>query len=101
MTLPKRLTIHRTESYRDGGTILVSASDEHGTPHRLLLVQHMRQGCQIGCDELSSQLYLEAGRLYFDDQLIAVRSDEEWAILALLRHSAIRADPAVIAQVRR
>ena len=81
--MPTRLTIRGFSYALDGGTIDFLTSDEVGLRRDIVLVQH---------------LFLEAGptspdwipgRLYFDGQLVPIRSVLESEVLALLRGAEV------------
>ncbi len=76
MAVPSRLTLYNVRFVFDGGTRHLYATDERGAEHRITLVQRMQQ--------ISDPRELP-GRLYFDDDLVAVRSDLESDLLRLLK----------------
>jgi hypothetical protein len=79
MTLPTHLIVSQTAIAMDGGTRAVLATDDDGKEHTIVLVQH-------GFPHRKTATEIP-GRLYFDRELIPMRSDAETEILALL-HSA-------------
>jgi hypothetical protein len=81
--LPQRLTLHNVAFALDGGTTYLSASDEAGRGHTVMLVQHSRPEPSPYFDALP-------GRLYFDGQLVPMRSEWEAGILSLLRSAEVR-----------
>ncbi|HKB40228.1 MAG TPA: hypothetical protein VKD72_27610 [Gemmataceae bacterium] len=84
MATPKQLTLHSSAYCLDGGTVLLTGTDEDGRAHAVMLVQNRFPGgntCGI------------PGRLYFDDELIPLRSDLESEVLALLRAADVRCIP--------
>jgi hypothetical protein len=78
MVLPESLTVHSFWYSPDGGTTVLEASDEAGCEHVVMLVQHVSPEVTPHRDELP-------GRLYFDGELVPMRSDVETRVLALLR----------------
>src|SRR5262245_12112126 len=84
MPLPKRLRVHRSEFYFDGGTVLLPCTDEAEQSHVVMLVQSLfPNGRTFGIP----------GRLYFDDEAVPVRSEVEAQLLALLRVAEVRYIP--------
>lgn len=65
----------------DGGTTSLRAVDEAGATRHLLLAQHARPA------KASSRW--RPGRLYFDDEIIGVRSEDEARLLAILRAATV------------
>jgi len=78
MELPRRLTLHDFDYLLDGGTVVLRGTDEAGRKHVVTLRAHMRASAA------------DAGRLYFDGDLVAIRSAEESAVLQLLRAASLR-----------
>lgn len=77
------LTLFDCSYWADGGTTILYAHDEEGCEHRIMLVQHampdpgdMRTGIP--------------GRLYFDDELVPLRSLREMEVLDLLHTAEVR-----------
>ena len=66
----------------DGGSICLYILDDSGSMHQLELVQHMIPA--------NSTVKRRIGRLYFDDRLIEVRSEEEATLLNFLRTAPAR-----------
>jgi hypothetical protein len=83
MMLPKTLTVHNSAFALDGGTTALQAIDEAGREHGVMLVQH-------AFPEPSPSLGAVPGRLYFDGELVPMRSDLETQLLALLRAAEVR-----------
>lgn len=83
MSLPLRLTIHNYAYFLDGGTTTLYSTDEHGQGHSMTLVQHAFPRARESLDAIP-------GRLYFDGQLVAMRSDLERGLLDLLRSAEVR-----------
>ena len=83
MVLPARLTVHDCDYALDGGTTVLRATDEAGRAHDVMLVQH-------AFPQSSPSLGAIPGRLYFDDELVPMRSDVEAGVLALLRAAGVR-----------
>src|SRR5262245_43550965 len=82
--LPKRLVVSDCAFYLDGGTIVLTCSGELGASHVIMLVQSMfPDGNTCGIP----------GRLYFDDELIPIRSELESQLLSLLRDAELRYVP--------
>jgi hypothetical protein len=81
--LPTILTIYTGAFATDGGTTLLSATDEVGKDHQVLLVQHAfaRQ---------NAPPQAIPGRLYFDGELVAVRSPFEDKLIELLRNANLQ-----------
>jgi hypothetical protein len=88
MTLPKRLTIYNCALTLDGGTISLQATDEAGLGHEVVLVQHAFPRASRSPDAIP-------GRLYFDGDLIPMRSAAEAEVLNLLRAADIRYQSAL------
>jgi hypothetical protein len=82
--LPAQLTIHDCAYRLDGGTISLAASDEAGNEHLIVLIQH--RSTSPSEDEIP-------GRLYFDRQLVPMRSEMELELLGLLRASPCHPSP--------
>jgi hypothetical protein len=80
MKLPETLEITNSCYLLDGGTTALTCVDEDGEKHNVLLAQHAFRDGAIGW---------EPGRLYFDDEIIDVRSAEETRIVSLLENATI------------
>ena len=78
--LPTRLSLEKISYLLDGGTALLSVADEDGSRHTILLAQHTFLE-----DKTSNFL---PGRLYFDQHLLAVRSETEQHLITLLKVAA-------------
>jgi hypothetical protein len=82
MNLPLRLTIYDAEYALDGGSTWLHATDENGAEHHLHLPRNFySDGGSAPCQT--------TGRLYFDDELIPVRSPLEANLLQLLREAQL------------
>lgn len=68
----------------DGGSIFLSIKDNDGVQHKLILVQHC-----IPMDESDPRI---PGRLYLDDQIVQIRSDEEIRLISELKKASISPD---------
>ncbi len=85
MTMPTRLTLQGCFYLLDGGTIILNMVDESGQVRQSILAQHVSpEGSSI--DKIP-------GRLYFDGQLIPMRSRLESELLQLLRSAEIQMAP--------
>lgn len=82
MAFPHRLTIYNSAYALDGGTMVLQATDEAGRERVVMLVQHASL----------QPMTLDAlpGRLYFDGELVPMRSDLENRVLALLCAAEVR-----------
>lgn len=87
LTLPAALFIRNSAAAGDGGSLALSATDEHGKEHWVLLVQHAFAKFDTPPQSIP-------GRLYFDGEVVEVRSTTEGALLELLRNSDVRLDEA-------
>ena len=65
----------------DGGSIFLSFRDNDGLQHGLILVQH-----RIPMDPSDPRI---PGRLYLDDQIIQVRSEEEVRLISEIKTASI------------
>lgn len=83
MVLPKRLTIHGSAYFLDGGTTILQATDDEGREHSIMLVQHAFAHAGLSLNAIP-------GRLYFDDRLIPMRSELEAQVVQLLRTAEVR-----------
>jgi len=83
MVLPASLTVHNCAYALDGGTTVLQATDEAGRERGVMLVQH-------AFPQPSPSLGALPGRLYFDGELVPMRSDLETRVLALLRAAEVR-----------
>lgn len=81
MTSPRDLIIEDAAYAMDGGSIFLSLRDEAGLSHTLILVQHRIP--MIADDPRVP------GRLYLNNRIIKVRSDEERELLAELKSASI------------
>jgi hypothetical protein len=81
MSLPSRLTIREVALCMDVGTILLMTTDEAGHEHTVKLVQRASPQPRPPGEV--------PGRLYFDDQLVTIRSDVEAGVLSLLRSADV------------
>jgi hypothetical protein len=87
MHLPRRLTLQSFAYALDGGTTSLTATDEAGKEHGILLIQHAFPQIGPSFDAIP-------GRLYFDHELVPMRSDIEAAVLTLLRDADVRFEDA-------
>jgi hypothetical protein len=76
MAIPNLKEVVRATFAMDGGSICLYIHDESGEMHRAELVQHMIP--------LNSTPKRRFGRLYFDDRLIDVRSEDEATLMIFL-----------------
>jgi hypothetical protein len=83
MMLPARFTVHSFDYLLDGGTTVLRATDETARERAVMLVQH-------AFPRPSPSLGALPGRLYFDNELILIRSDLEARVLSLLRKAEVR-----------
>lgn len=83
MTLPERLTLHNAAFSLDGGTTCLMGADPAGHEHAVALIQHAFPEGSPSWDSIP-------GRLYFDDVLVPLRSEQEAAVLALLKSAEVR-----------
>lgn len=81
MTPAKQYTIEDGAYALDGGSIYLLLRDAVGIQHSIVLVQH-----RIPMDEADLRM---PGRLYFDDQLIGVRSEEEARLVSAIKIATI------------
>ena len=81
MNIPSRLTFHEAEYELDGGSTTLHATDEHGTEHHVYLPRDIYS--DGGTPRQTT------GLLYFDDQLIPVRSRLEQDLLRLFREAQL------------
>ena len=78
MTLPSRLTFYDASYMLDGGTTTLHAIDELSVQHRVFLPRGM-----TGCPGHKT------GRLYFDGELVPVRSPLELNLLRLFKEAEL------------
>jgi hypothetical protein len=78
--IPERLTLHTCSIRLDGGTTTLTATDEQDVVRKIRLVQSAFA---------AGSTFLTPGRLYFDDEQVAVRSEDESLLVALLRNALI------------
>src|SRR5205809_408595 len=83
MVLPAKLTVHRFAYALDGGTTVLQATDEAGRDRTVMVVQH-------AFPQPSPSLEAMPGRLYFDGELVPMRSDLETGLVSLLRAAEVR-----------
>jgi ribosomal protein L7/L12 len=83
VVLPKRLTIHGSGYYLDGGTTILQGTDDEGREHSIMLVQHAFPQAGLSLNAIP-------GRLYFDGRLISMRSELEAQVVQLLRTAEVR-----------
>ena len=77
--LPAQLTLRDYQYLLDGGTTELSGTDEAGCRHVVALTAH-----------LTPRGAADGGRLYFDGELIDIRSDDEAGVLDLLRTATVQ-----------
>ena len=85
MSMPARLILQDCFYLLDGGTIILNMVDESGQCRQAILTQH-------AFPETSSMNNIP-GRLYFDCQLVPIRSRLESELLELLRNADIQMAP--------
>jgi hypothetical protein len=85
MNLPSRLSVHCCWAAGDGGSLLFDATDEQKGEHTIELIQHAYH--------YTKDPKRISGRLYFDGEIVPIRSDREAVIMALLRKAEIRSAP--------
>jgi hypothetical protein len=78
--LPTRIAVRDCAMALDGGTIHLSATDEAGRLISIMLAT-----------PLPSSSMRVAGRLYFDEDLVPMRSEREVGILKLLSEASVEA----------
>jgi hypothetical protein len=83
MMLPAKLTVHNFWYALDGGTTILQTTDEAGQNHSVMLVQH-------AFPNANPSLRAIPGRLYFDGELVPMRSELEAGLLAILRTAEIQ-----------
>ena len=81
--LPERITLHDAAFATDGGSTYLWVTDETGREHRVRLVQHAFPARSTSPGEVP-------GRLYFDGQLVPIRSEFEASVLSLLRSAEVQ-----------
>ncbi len=81
MKIPDLFSIEDASYAMDGGSIYLQVLDVEYHMHDVLLTQHM-------LPEWDDEGRLP-GRLYFDDEIIPVRSDSETALIRTLRSASI------------
>jgi hypothetical protein len=81
--LPETLTVHNCAYALDGGTTVLQATDEAGCERFVMLVQH-------SFPQPSPSLGALPGRLYFDGELVPMRSHLEARLLELLQAAEVR-----------
>lgn len=77
MEIPEELVVEEGAYASDGGSTYLRVRDGQGTRHDIMLWQHMFTDAPD-----PGRL---PGRLYFDDTLLAVRSDQERRLIQALR----------------
>lgn len=86
MPLPVRLAIHDAAFALDGGTTHLLATDDSGAEHTIRLVQHAFPSASSTTDAIP-------GRLYYDGELVPMRSELEAGVLRLLHAATVRYTP--------
>jgi hypothetical protein len=84
MELPKTLLLRGSSFWLDGGTTHLNCTDEAEQSHTVMLVQRAFTG---------GNTFGIPGRLYFDGELVPLRSDVESQLLGLLRVAEVRYMP--------
>jgi hypothetical protein len=84
MGLPTNLVLRGGSFWLDGGTARLDCADEAEHSHTVMLVQHAFPG---------GDTFGIPGRLYFDGELIPIRSESESRLLGLLRAAEVRYTP--------
>lgn len=84
MEIPEKLAIVEGFYFTDGGSIVLIGEDTDSTRHQITLVQHRF------LDTFDPNM--TPGRLYFNQQMIPVRSEEEADLISLLEASEIVPD---------
>lgn len=79
---PTRLTLRQCAYALDGGTICLLATDGGGREHTIVLTQHAFPRTDPSTGHLP-------GRLYFDGELVPLRSEFESNVVSLLRAAEI------------
>jgi hypothetical protein len=82
MNVPLRLTFYSADYALDGGSTTLYATDEHGAEHHVFLPRNFYS-------DGSSRPRQTTGLLYFDDELIPVRSAAESNLLRLFREAPL------------
>lgn len=78
---PSKLVLHSYRYMLDGGTTILTGTDEKGRQHAVMLVQTLSpEGSSFGVP----------GRLHFDGEPVPVRSDLESKVLILLVAAEVR-----------
>lgn len=80
--LPKSFTVCNGALALDGGSIILSVIDEDRRNHRVLLVQH-------AFPHRDSDPTVIPGRLYFNENIVDVRSTTEGQLMKLLQAAAV------------
>ena len=95
MKLPTAITITQYASYLDGGTTVITATDERGRQLDIRLNQRTfdyRFPLLFPIAKRFSNAKTLPGRLLFDGILVPVRSDSESRVLALIDDAKINTD---------
>lgn len=94
MVLPSQLVLRGCGFAGDGGTIRLDATDERNVKHEIVLTQHAYH--------YTRDPRCISGRLYFDGEIVPIRSALETGIVALLRAAELRSqnESALRAAVR-
>jgi hypothetical protein len=86
--LPNRIIVRNCAIRLDGGTIHLIGTDEAGREFSVMLVTQLPTGRPLGV----------SGRLYFNGELVPMRSDREAQILRLLSEATIEVPPLSLAR---
>lgn len=81
MKVPANLTVVEGTYLTDGGSIWLRATDDSGNLHDVFLAQHRLPPWE-------GEKYIQ-GRLYFDGELVVVRSAQEARLVARLKAAPI------------
>lgn len=86
MKIPSQINIVESSFFLDGGTVILNAVADDGAKHSIRLNQRAFAP-QFGFNS-------NPGRLYFDDELVEVRSDHEAQIVQLLKDALVTFSPS-------
>jgi hypothetical protein len=79
-SVPTSIIVLRALEWSDGGTITIDAISDDGTPHSVVLIQRMFPAEDAGC-------------LYFDKEIVPVRSELEKRVINVLKGARISYPP--------
>jgi hypothetical protein len=83
MDIPASVTILDGAFATDGGSIYLKVSGPDELIHNILLTQHLLPPCR-GSNQRKT------GRLYFDERIVEVRSENETLIISALKRAGIK-----------